>query len=245
MLTDDAANALMTEWAARKIRQQVKDPAIAEKLIPANHGFGTRRLPLETGSYEIYNQPHVRLVDINETPIERITEAGLRTSAEDFAFDVLIYAAGFDGVTGPYHRIDIRGPCGRSLRADWVETPRTFLGVLAEGFPNMLMVPGPHTARGSIEDFIDWTTRLVKHMRNHKLGRVEARPESVARWDEPVGRAATGLLFSQANSWQTGVKRNVEGRQVRRTLGYYGGAVKYCQIGHAVAAGGYAELHFR
>jgi cation diffusion facilitator CzcD-associated flavoprotein CzcO len=248
VLTDKRANALASAFMARKIRERVKDPAVADKLIPRDHGFGTRRLPLESGYFEVYNQPNVRLVDINETPIERITTEGLRTSAEDFDFDVLIYATGFDGVTGPYDRIDIRGPGGRRLRDDWKGTPRTFLGMLADGFPNMLMVLGPHTARGNIprniEEIVDWLTRLVAHMQRHGLGRVETRPAEVDRWMAEVEQAVEGLLFSEVNSWQTGVNRNVEGRQVRRVLGYYGGALAYRRRIEDVAAGGYRELLF-
>ena len=248
VLTDPEANALLTEWARKKVFERVKDPAIAEKLIPKNHGFGTRRLPLESGYFEVYNQPNVRLVDINEEPIERITPAGVRTSAAEYPCDLLIYASGFDGVTGPYDRMDIRGPGGRSLREDWRETPRTMLGVMAEGFPNLLMILGPHTARGNIprniEDIVDWVTGLVGHMQTHRLGRVEPRAAAVEEWTRHVEEAAAGLLFTQVNSWQTGVNRNVEGREVRRTLGYYGGAVRYRQKGAAVAAGGYGEFAF-
>ncbi len=248
VLVDPRANALATEWMARKIRQRVKDPAVAERLIPKNHGFGTRRLPLESGYYEVYNQDNVLLVDLNETPIERITPTGIRCSDRDYEFDLLIYATGFDGVTGPYDRIDIQGPGGRRLRDDWVGMPRTLLGVMAEGFPNMLMVLGPHTARGNIprniEEIVDWLTGLIRHMRAHGHRRVEPRPGPVEDWVRHVEEAAAGLLFSQVNSWQTGVNRNVEGRQVRRTLGYYGGAIRYRRRIEAVAAGGYQEFRF-
>jgi len=248
VLVDEKANALATEFMARKIRQRVKDPAVAEKLIPKNHGFGTRRLPLESGYFEVYNQDNVKLVDINETPIECITQDGIRTSDQDYDFDILIYATGFDGVTGPYDRIDIRGPGGRRLKDDWVATPRTYLGVQAEGYPNMLMILGPHTARGNIprniEEIVEWVTGLVKHMRDNNLSRVEPRPEAVEQWAQHVEKAASGLLFSHVNSWQTGVNRNVEGRQVRRVLGYYGGALKYRRITRDVAANRYREFTF-
>jgi cation diffusion facilitator CzcD-associated flavoprotein CzcO len=249
VLTDRHANALASDFAARKIRQRVKDPVVAEKLIPKDHGFGTRRLPLESGYYEAYNRDNVRLVDINETPIERITPDGLRTSAESFDFDILIYATGFDGVTGPYDRIDIRGPGGRRLKDDWTGVPRTYLGMLIDGFPNLLMVLGPHTARGNIprniEEIVDWLTGLIAFMKDKGYRRVEARPGEVDRWVAEVEQAVEGLLFSEVNSWQTGINRNVEGRQVRRVLGYYGGAVEYRRRTEEVAAQGYAALRFR
>jgi cation diffusion facilitator CzcD-associated flavoprotein CzcO len=243
ILVDERANALISAFIAKKIRQRVKDPKIADKLIPKNHGFGTRRLPLESGYYEVYNQSNVTLVDINETPIERITPAGIQTSETEFAFDIIIYATGFDGVTGPYDRIDIRGPGGRRLVDDWAGMPRTLLGVQAEGFPNLLMILGPHTARGNIprniEQLVDWTTDVVKYMREHGLKRIEPRPEAVDNWLDQVEAAAAILLSSQINSWQTGVNRNVEGRQVRRVLGYNGSAVKYRKIADRIANNGY------
>jgi cation diffusion facilitator CzcD-associated flavoprotein CzcO len=248
ILTNKEANAAISEFMTRKIRQRVKDPKIAGKLIPTNHGFGTRRLPLESGYFEVYNQDNVLLVDINETPIERITPKGIKTSDTEYEFDLLIYATGFDGVTGPYDRIDIRGPGGRRLKDDWAEVPRTFLGVMAEGFPNMLMVLGPHTARGNIprniEEIVDWLTDLIQHMRQHGLTRVEPRREAVDDWALHVDEAASRLLFSQVNSWQTGVNRNVDGRQVRRVLGYYGGTVKYREKTQEVAAKGYQQFVF-
>ena len=111
---DREANTLISDFVARKIRQRVKDPAVAEKLIPKNHGFGTRRVPLESGYYEVYNQPNVKLVDINETPIERITPTGIKTSDAEYEFDIIIYATGFDAITGAFDRIDIRGVDGVS-----------------------------------------------------------------------------------------------------------------------------------
>ena len=173
ILTDRAANAAVSDFVAGKIRQRVKDQAVAEKLIPKNHGFGTRRVPLETKYYEVYNQPNVRLVDITETPIERITPNGIKTSDAEYEFDIIIYATGFDAITGSFDRIDIRGLDGRKLKDKWADGPQTFLGVQVEGFPNMFMLMGPHTALGniprSIEYNVDWVTGLIRYMREHKL----------------------------------------------------------------------------
>ena len=148
----------------------MKDQAVAEKLIPRNHGFGTRRVPLETRYYEVYNQPNVKLVDINETPIERITPTGIKTSDADYAFDIIIYATGFDAITGSFDRIDIRGVDGLRLKDKWAGGPQTYLGVLVEGFPNMMMLMGPHTALGniprSIEYNVDWVTGLLRYARD-------------------------------------------------------------------------------
>ena len=246
ILVDDEANALVSAFIAKKIRQRVKDPETAARLIPKNHGFGTRRLPLESGYYEAYNRDNVALVDINATPIERITPLGIKTRDREYAFDLMIYATGFDGVTGPYDRIDIRGAGGRRLKDDWQQMPRTFLGVQAEGFPNMLMILGPHTARGNIprniEQIVDWQTGLIAYMRDKGLTRVEPRPEAVDRWIAHVEEAASILLSSKINSWQTGVNRNVAGRDVLRVLSYAGSAVKYKRMADDVAANGYREF---
>ena len=199
ILMDREANALISDFVARKIRQRVKDPAVAEKLIPKNHGFGTRRVPLETRYYEVYNQPNVKLVDINETPIERITPAGIKTSDAEYEFDLIIYATGFDAITGSFDRIDIRGIDGRRLKDEWSEGPQTYLGVLVEGFPNMLMVMGPHAGLGNFpraaEYSVEWVTGLIRHAHDHGLTRIEATAGGDRRVDRPCqgdGRGAAG-----------------------------------------------------
>ena len=136
------AIALISDFVARKIRSRVKDPKVAEKLIPKNHGFGTRRVPLETRYFEVYNQPNVELVDLTETPIERVTPTGIRTSERDYDFDMIIYATGFDALTGAFDRIDFRGVDGRKLKDEWAEGAETFVGMSVQGFPNMLILWG-------------------------------------------------------------------------------------------------------
>jgi cation diffusion facilitator CzcD-associated flavoprotein CzcO len=250
ILIDEAANAAISEFIAKKIRQRVKDPKVADKLIPKDHGFGTRRVPLESGYFEAFNRDNVTLVDvINDEPIECITSTGVRTSANDYDFDILIYATGFDGVTGAFDRIDIRGPGGVRLKDEWADGPRTYLGLQPEGFPNLLMVLGPHTARGNItraiEHGVEWLTGLLRFMRKHHYSRVETRPEQVADWTETVIKASEPLLSSKIDSWQTGVNRNVEGRGVRRVLGYNGNGVHYRRKCEEVTAGGFQEFAFR
>jgi cation diffusion facilitator CzcD-associated flavoprotein CzcO len=249
ILTDEKANAAISEFIARKTRQRLKDPRLAEKLIPKDHGFGTRRVPLESGYFEAYTRDNVSLVDLNETPIERITPDGIRTSAKEHAFDILIYATGYDGVTGAFDRIDFRGPGGVRLKDVWADGPRTYLGQLAAGFPNLLMVLGPHTARGNIpraiEHSVEWQTGLLRFMRSRNYTRVETRPEHVAEWTQTVVKAAERLLSSKVDSWQTGVNRNVDGRGVRRVLGYNGNGVHYRRKTAEVAEGNYREFAFR
>ncbi len=246
VLVDKKANTLLSDFVARKIRGRVKDQKVAEKLIPKNHGFGTRRVPLETKYYEVYNQPNVALVDINETPIERITPNGIKTSDREYAFDIIIYATGFDAITGSFDRIDIRGAGGQRLKDKWTGGPKTYLGVQVEGFPNMLMLMGPHTALGniprSIEYNVEWVTALIRHMRAHKLTRVEARPEGVKSWTDHVIALGEGLLSNEVDSWMTGINRNVEGKQVRTVARYSGSAPAYRARCDAVAADGYRKL---
>ncbi len=250
ILVNEEANAAISEFIAKKIRQRVKDPKVAEKLIPKDHGFGARRVPLESGYFEAYNRDNVTLVDvINDEPIECITPNGVRTTKQEREFDILIYATGFDGVTGAFDRIDIRGANGLQLKDAWAESPRTFLGMLAEGFPNMLMVLGPHTARGNIpqaiEHSVEFQAGILRFMQEHHLTHVETRPEQVDEWTQTVIKAAEPLLSSKVDSWQTGVNRNVEGRTVRRVLGYNGNGVHFRRKTDEVAKGGYKEFVFR
>ena len=246
ILVDREANKLISDFLAHKIRQRVKDPAVAEKLIPKNHGFGTRRVPLESGYFEVYNQPNVKLVDINETPIERITPTGIRTSDEEYEFDIIIYATGFDAITGSFDRIDIRGVDGVSLKEKWKDGPQTFLGILVDGFPNMLMVMGPHAGLGNFpraaEYSADWVTGLIRFARDRGLTRIEATAAGAAAWTDHVIASSEGLLFTEVDSWMTGINRNVEGKQVRRIMRYSGGHPAFRQRCEAVVTDGYREL---
>ncbi len=249
MLTDREANRLMSAFVADKIRQRVHDPETADLLIPKDHGFGTRRVPQETHYYEVYNQPNVKLVSMLETPIERITPTGIRTTAQDYEFDVIIYATGFDAVTGTFDRIDIRGREGTRLKDKWQGGPRTFVGVMVDAFPNMFMIMGPHAALGnnprSIEYNVEWVRDLVGHMNERNLTVTEAPAEAVAQWNAFVHEKAEGLLVNEIDSWMTGVNMNVEGKQTRTVVRYSGTAPEYRATCDAVADGGYRELRFK
>jgi cation diffusion facilitator CzcD-associated flavoprotein CzcO len=248
VLTDPKANALFSDFVARKIRQRVKDPAMAEKLIPKCHGFGTRRVPQETGYYEAYNLPHVELVDTRATPIERITETGVRTSDAERGFDMIIYATGFDAITGAFDRIEFRGTGGQRLKDHWADGPKTYLGLMSAGFPNMLTIVGPHNASTRcniprcIEQNVDWATGLMRAARDRGITRFEATPEAEAEWSRHIEELADGMLYTQVDSWATGVNSNVEGRNVRRILQYQGGAPAYRARCDEVAATGYAGM---
>jgi cation diffusion facilitator CzcD-associated flavoprotein CzcO len=246
IVIDRKANAAISDFVARKIRQRVTNPKVAEKLIPKNHGFGTRRVPLETRYYEAYNRDNVELVDILETPILRITPNGIETREREFEFDIIIYATGFDAITGSFDRIDLTGVQEVRLKDKWKRGPQTFLGVLTDEFPNMMMLMGPHTALGniprSIEYNVDWVTGLIRHARKNNLTRIEATAAGVASWTDHVRELGVGLLSNEVNSWMTGFNSNVEGKQTRIVARYSGSAPAYRARCDEVATKGYDEL---
>jgi len=249
---DEAANAELSEFIADKIRQRVHDPVVAEKLIPKDHGFGVQRVPMETNYYEAFNRDNVRLVDLQETPIERITPTGIRTTAEDLEFDVIVYATGFDAVTGAYDRIDIRGVGGERLRDKWADDPVTLYGMQASGFPNMLMPTGPQSGSAStnfprgIELGVDWATGLLQHMWEHGYTREEATPEAEAEWGAHVREMYEMVLLRNAQGWFTGYNSNVEGHDkgTIRHVVYNGGTPKFRRTVTEAAEAGYPGIVF-
>jgi len=251
ILIDRDANATITEFMARKIRSRVKDSSVAEKLVPTNHGFGTRRVPLESGYYEVFNQPNVRLVDLRETPIERITPTGIATTDTEYEFDMIIYATGFDAITGAFDRVEIRGRGGRRLREKWSEGPRTYLGLQIEGFPNLFTLVGPHNAATfcniprCVEQNVDWVTALLRHMRERGHVQVEATAKAEAVWTQHVHDSGRRMLFTQVDSWMMGINSNLPGKQKRTFIVYAGGAPKYREKCDEVVAGGYVGFTFR
>jgi cation diffusion facilitator CzcD-associated flavoprotein CzcO len=245
ILTDRAANDSVTAFVERKIRARIRDPKVADLLIPKDHGFGTRRVPLESGYYEVYNQPNVKLVDLRATPLERVTRTGLRTTGREYAFDMIVYATGFDAITGGFDRVEFRGREGASLRERWADGPQTYLGLGVAGFPNLLTLVGPHNAATfcnmprCIEQNVDWVADLLAHMRARGLTRVEASPAAEEAWTAHANEAASKLLATQVDSWMTRVNRNVPGHTKRTFVAYAGGAPKYRAKCEEVAARGY------
>ena len=245
VLVNAEANALLSVFVAGKIRERVNDPALAEKLVPTNHGFGTRRVPMETNYYEVYNQANVELVDLSATPIEAITARGIRTTDQERAFDLIIYATGFDAVTGALDRIDIRGKDDVKLKDVWAKGPRTHLGLQISGFPNLFTLVGP--TNGStfcnmprcIEQNVDWVTELLHHLRAGGYQRVEPTEEAMDGWIEHVITSGERMLFTKVDSWFMGVNSNLEGRQERRHLLYAGGFPTYREKAEEIVASGY------
>ena len=250
IFTDERANAELSAYIAARIRQRVRDPAVAEKLIPKDHGFGVQRLPLETNYFEAYNRDNVELVDAKATPIERITATGLRTSDREFDFDVIVYATGFDAFTGAYDRVDIRGIGGEKLRDKWADGPITYLGMLVHGFPNMVMLGGPQTAaanfpRGS-EVAIDWITPMLQHMRDKGYTRFDVRDDAQQSWFRTVKASYDGLLLNKAQSWITGYNSNLAGHEYGHTRYniYATGGAEYAKHLKQAANGSYQGINF-
>ena len=249
ILTDEKANKAISDFIADKIRGRVDDPVVAEKLIPKDHGFGTRRVPLETHYYESYNRENVELIDIKETPIERITENGILTTEKEIEFDIIIFATGFDAIFGSFDAIDIRGVNERRLREQWHEELATFLGIQVKNFPNMFMVMGPHAIQGNnprnIEYHVELVTRVIKHMNDHGFTRAEVSTDAQESWHEYVVEQGKDLLMRQVDSWMTGVNSNLEGRQTRIVAQYTGTMQTFRSRCEEITRNGYKELNLR
>ena len=252
IFTDEVANAEFSEYIAARIRQRVKDPALADQLIPKDHGFGIQRVPLETRYYEVYNRDNVRLVNITATPIETVTPKGIRTSEQEYEFDVIVYATGFDAITGAYDRIDFQGVGGQKLRDKWHDGPITFLGMQISGFPNFITVAGPQSGSAStnfprgIEIGVDWVTNLLEYMWKHGYTRVEATPAAEERWTNHVAKMYSTMLMRKAKGWFTGYNSNVDGHEHGRVryFVYNGGAPKFLATIKQVAEEHYQGLEF-
>ena len=252
IFTDEEANAEISEYIAERIRGRVEDPEVAEKLIPKDHGFGVQRVPMETGYLEAFNRENVQLVDISETPIERVTETGIRTSDGDYDFDIIVYATGFDAITGSFDHIDIRGRNGMTLKEKWFDSPTTFLGMMVSGFPNLLMPSGPQSGSAStnyprgIENGVDWCTEMLEYLYDNELGYFEATEEAESRWTEHVVKMYSVMLMRKAQSWFTGYNSNVDGHEAGkvRYMVYNGGTPKYVATIADVADKDYEGIRF-
>ena len=248
ILVDPKANLAISKFIETKIRARVHNPVTADMLIPKDHGFGTRRVPLETHYYEVYNQPNVDLVNIVETPIIRITEDGIVTSNQEFTFDTIVYATGFDALGGSFDKISIEGTGGALLKDTWDAKMETYLALQVFGFPNMLMINGPQGLGGNhpvnIQYTVEWITDFVKHMTEQNLTRTEATPEGIEMWNRHISDKSSGSLMNGVDSWMTGVNKNVEGKGVRILGARYGGSVEsYRGLCDEVSSNGYKTMN--
>lgn len=242
LVFDKAANDEASDFVREKIRQVVKDPAKAEMLSPTNHPLFTKRPCVDIDYFETYNRENVALVDLTKTPIETITEAGVKTTDAQFDVDVIVYAIGFDAMTGALSAIDIRGRDGQSLKDKWAGGPRTYLGLMVSGFPNLFLVTGPGSPSVlsnmmvSIEQHVDWIADCIAYLGNHQLGVIEAKDDAEAEWVEHVNEVGNTTLYPLANSWYMGA--NVPGKP-RVFMPYIGGVPVYREKCDQVAANGY------
>jgi cyclohexanone monooxygenase len=242
ILVDERANQTIAAFLADKIKGIVKDPVIAETLVPKSFPFGTKRPCLGTKYYETFNHDNVTLVDLQQTPIRAITATGVLTTENAYELDDLVYATGFDALTGALLRIDIRGIGGRRLSGKWQEGPRAYLGLCSAGFPNLFFLTGPGSPGPlsnmavSIEQHVEWVGHCLKHMQTHSLGRIEAEEAAESAWVDHVQEVVQGTLYLKANSWYVGA--NVPGKP-KVFIPYLGGADVYRARCDAVVASGY------
>jgi len=242
LLTDLESNRTAAEFVARKIREKVRDPKIAELLIPTDHPLGTKRLCVDTGYYETFNRDNVTLVDIRSAPIERITPTGIRTADADYALDTIVFATGFDAITGPLMKLDVRGRGGLALREKWADGPRTYLGLASAGFPNFFMITGPGSPSVlsnmlmSIEQHVDFMADCIAMMQSRGIATIEPSAGAEERWGRTVHEVGHTTLYPQAQSWYTGA--NIPGKP-RLFTPYAGGVGTYRRICEEVVAKGY------
>lgn len=242
LLTNKAANDTASEFARNKIRGMVRDQKVAELLAPKDHPIGTKRLCLDTGYYETYNRDNVTLVDVRSDPIAEITPTGLRTGSREFELDAIVFATGFDAMTGALREIDIRTSDGAALADKWAGGPLTYLGLMVSGFPNMFVVTGPGSPGvktqmiASIEQHVDWIADAIGHLRQQGLDRIEPAEQAETAWVSHVNAVADSTLYPLANSWYVGA--NIPGKP-RVFMPYVGGFDRYKRHCDDVAAKGY------
>ena len=242
IFTNQASNDSAAEFVRNKIRATVQDPAVAALLAPTDHAIGTKRICVDTDYYATYNLPHVRLVDLRAAPIEAVEPDGIRTSAGRFALDAIVFATGYDAVTGALDRIDIHGRDGQTLKDKWSHGPRTYLGLMVGGFPNLFLITGPGSPSiltnvvVAIEQHVDWIARCLQHLQSHQLALAEPDAAAEQAWVEHVNEVASKTLFPSTNSWYMGA--NIPGKP-RAFLPYIGGFGNYSAICEQVVADNY------
>jgi cation diffusion facilitator CzcD-associated flavoprotein CzcO len=242
LILDKAANDTAAEFIRSKIREIVVDPDVARVLTPTDHPFATKRPCLDTGYFETFNRDNVTLVDLRQTPITEIVPVGIRTTEGVHELDTIVFATGFDAMTGPLLRVDIRGRGDRPLGDKWSTGPRTYLGIATAGFPNLFILTGPGSPSVlsnmvmAIEQHVDWIADCLKFLGANGLGTIEATVEAEDAWVDHVNQLASATLFPRANSWYMGA--NVPGKP-RVFLPYVGGFPQYRSTCDDVAADGY------
>ena len=236
------ANEVVAEYVREKIRDIVEDSVTADMLTPRDHPIGTKRICVDTGYYATYNRDNVKLVSVRDTPIERITEKGVLVGGVEYEVDDIVFATGFDAMTGPLNSIDIHGSDGTLLRDKWAAGPRTYMGIATAGFPNLFMITAPGSPSVlsnmmvSIEQHVDWITDYIEHAREHGIVRAEAEIAAENDWVDHVNEVASHTLHPTAASWYMGA--NIPGKP-RVFMPYIGGVGVYRQLSADVADNGY------
>jgi cyclohexanone monooxygenase len=236
------ANETAADFVRRKIASIVEDPETADKLTPRGYPIGTRRIALDDGYFQTYNRPNVELVDVKESPIEAITETGVKLGGRDIDLDMIIMATGYDAFTGTLFRIDIRGRDGIAFKDKWKTAPLNYLGVMVSDFPNMFIVQGPGSPSvfanvlSASEEQINWIANFIDHARAEGVGRIECDPAAEQAWVENCNRLVQGTLFTLADSWWSG--GNIPGKP-KLFYAYVGGLPTYRQTCADEAEGGY------
>lgn len=224
------ANTYMADFVRSKIGQIVHNPEVAQMLMPHDHPIGSKRICVDTEYYETYNRDNVTLIDVRKSPIEEITPRGLRTQDAEYGLDVLVFATGFDAMTGPLFNIDIRGENGQVLKEKWSAGPRTYLGLMSAGFPNLFTITGPGSPSVlsnmpvSIEQHVEWISDCIEYMQEHNFARIEPVLEAEDAWVIHVNEVANLTLYPLANSWYLGA--NIPGKP-RIFMPYVGGVGNY------------------
>ena len=246
LMINEASNTTAAEFVRAKIHERVRDPEVAEILSPRDHPLGSKRICVDTDYFETYNRDNVELVDVRRDPIERITATGIRTHGADHPVDDIVFATGYDALTGALAAIDIRGVGSRTLKDKWAGGPRSYLGLMSAGFPNLFVVTGPgspsvlvNMAVG-IEQHVDWIADCLEHLRARGLTRIDADAAAEEGWGEHVDAAAQRTLFPRANSWYTGA--NIPGKP-RRFMLYVQKIGIYRKECDTVAQEGYRGFH--
>ncbi|MCQ3812329.1 MAG: NAD(P)/FAD-dependent oxidoreductase [Acidimicrobiia bacterium] len=243
VMTNTESNQLTAQFVRDKIKDKVENPDAAESLLEIDHPLGARRLIVEIGYFETYNRPNVTLVDVAASPIEKITPQGLRTAdGSSYDLDLIVYATGFDGMTGALLAMDIQGIGGLPLREKWANGAGAYLGLVASEFPNLFMITGPGSPAVysnvifSIEQHVDWIADCLAHMLDHDLDRIDSDPKAEAEWTRQVHEIAAQSIVGKTDSWWTGA--NIDGKPKGVTF-YLGGTNTYAAICDQIAANGY------
>jgi cyclohexanone monooxygenase len=241
-MTDMTANDEARRFYEEKIRAVIDDPEVAELLIPNDHPIGTKRICTDTNYFQTFNRSHVELVSVRRTPIESVDAAGIVTSDARFDVDAIVLATGFDAMTGALAKIDIVGRDGHTLRADWADGPRTYLGLSVDDFPNLFLVSGPGAPAVlanmvlHAEAHVNWIADAITYLDDHGHTAIEATADAVEEWNAELNRRADASLFTRANSWYMGA--NVPGKP-RVFMLFIGGFAAYLDICNEVANAGY------